>query len=781
MALSSIALIVLSPALSAQDTEPLEENTAIIDREPFDRLHFDNFNGNRVLDIHPIEFDGVTANTPIDPNTMQGRLVFTMPEHPDRVFSVPWSNLVKVERYSEMVLDESRKAMEAKDYATAFKTLIFLKENTQTGDTAELRQLMDQCLYGDGQFNLEQGNYSEALAAFEELFRRNRRFRAGEDTVLDKITFCIDLFVEQQIKNSEFEKAREILRYIEQEYGSQMSTIVEAWNEDMKQRSLSELERLRTLLDQDDGDAIHKSVRKLLYMNPDLPQAKATSDLVMNRFPYIYVGVAQPANDKDARRIDNWAARRVGRLTSRYLMEYDGPGDEGGRYIFPSGRFQRVDDLGVEYRFRLNPTEQFGVPALTTYEIAKRLGELADPKSPDYYIPWERLVTTIEIEDEKSVLFKLRHPHVRPEALFPIPYFAKSDKRGAEDNGVYEQIASNGNENVFEVNSAYTRPQGLQFPRIIERQYKNTSEATDALIRGELDVVDRVFPADVHRLRKNPMIDVKPYIVPTMHLLIPNPRNEFMKSDHFRRALHSGINRELIVQQLITGGTDMDGFQIVSGPFPPGTDAADQFAYAYNFGVEPRQFNVQLAMVLTQQFLSEERIRREKAEEENPHVELPTIVLAHPDTDLITAICQTIAQQWRLAGIDTQLRVLPVGVTKPDDDDYDLLFCEIQIQEPLVDANSLFGRGGLVQMVDPTIELALRQLDASYTWAEVSRSLRRIHEQSSNNLTVLPLWQIVEHFAYRNNVFNIGDQLIYLYQNVDRWRITGNQAQVSQK
>jgi hypothetical protein len=38
-------------------------------------------------------------------------------------------------------------------------------------------------------------------------------------------------------------------------------------------------------------------------------------------------------------------------------------------------------------------------------------------------------------------------------------------------------------------------------------------------------------------------------------------------------------------------------------------------------------------------------------------------------------------------------------------------------------------------------------------------------------MSVLPLWQMREFYAHRRNLRNIGRDLIYIYQNIDRWRL----------
>ncbi len=528
-------------------------------------------------------------------------------------------------------------------------------------------------------------------------------------------------------------------------------------------------------MQQNDGMASHEGVRDVLYVMPSLPEAVEAYNGAVKSFPYIFVGVTQQAASTDVRRIEDWAARRVGYMVHRWLMEFQRPTDEGGRYLFPAGRIRRIDELGLKYRMQLSEPPPAGIPPMLSYELENRLFELASVESPEYYVPWARLIDTIEIEDERSIVFTLKYPHVRPEALLVMPWFSPADDRTAEFFGMYKPIASDDSQTIFERNDIHPRQEALQYPRIVEKVYETSAAATDALIRGELDVVDRVYPGDIGRLRKHPMINVKPYLIPSVHMLIPNPRNDFMASDHFRRALHFAINRKLIIKEIISGGREIDGFDVVSGPFPKGTDTADQLAYAYNNEVLPREHSSLLALVLAQQYVTEEKKRLENEGVANAEVEMPRIVLAFPATETITTACKAMAQQWAAAGVETDLRPLPVGTMTPDDDDYDLLYVELQMQEPMVDAYRLFGRNGLAKLIDPTIEQALRNLDSAFSWSKVSLALRRVHQQSANNLSVLPLWQVVDHYAYRKNIFNVGSDIVSLYDNLNEWRIDGLQ------
>ncbi|MGI9516821.1 MAG: tetratricopeptide repeat protein, partial [Pirellulaceae bacterium] len=210
-----------------EEEDLAREELFIIDREPFDRLYFDSNNGSRELDVEPIDLEGVDVTDPLDPANKTGRLVFTMKDYPGRKFATPWAALVKVERYADLVLAESEKAMSEGDYGTAFRTLAFLDAEPGFGRRAQISQMMDRCLYEDGEENLQNGQFGEALSAFEELYKRSPRYPVrGSGAVIDRITQCVDQFIEQKVNEGEYESARQILSRLQAEYGADVNEVV---------------------------------------------------------------------------------------------------------------------------------------------------------------------------------------------------------------------------------------------------------------------------------------------------------------------------------------------------------------------------------------------------------------------------------------------------------------------------------------------------------------------------------------------------------------------------
>jgi peptide/nickel transport system substrate-binding protein len=261
-------------------------------------------------------------------------------------------------------------------------------------------------------------------------------------------------------------------------------------------------------------------------------------------------------------------------------------------------------------------------------------------------------------------------------------------------------------------------------------------------------------------------------------MLVPNPRNEFMKQAMFRIGLLRTINREEIIRDMLCRGSEIDGTLMIDSPFPVGTSDNDQIAYAVDPSIRPGVSNYLLGQLLVngEKRRQEEALVRKGANEAD--VPLPELVLVHPKNEIASITCNAIASQWRQIGLRTTLRELEPGQTRPSGDDYDFIYLEVACTEPLADADFLFGSQGAVKHVNATVEQIVRRVNTSSSWRQTSSSLRQLHRQVLNSVAILPLFQIREHYAYRTSVRGVGRDLIFLYQQVDRWSIgrpEGNQ------
>jgi ABC-type oligopeptide transport system substrate-binding subunit len=69
------------------------------------------------------------------------------------------------------------------------------------------------------------------------------------------------------------------------------------------------------------------------------------------------------------------------------------------------------------------------------------------------------------------------------------------------------------------------------------------------------------------------------------------------------------------------------------------------------------------------------------------------------------------------------------------------------------------------------VTFKLQQLDGVSNWRTARERLRELHRLLAEELPVLPLWQTVDHFAYRKRIQGLNGGVVRLYQDVETWTL----------
>jgi ABC-type transport system substrate-binding protein len=147
--------------------------------------------------------------------------------------------------------------------------------------------------------------------------------------------------------------------------------------------------------------------------------------------------------------------------------------------------------------------------------------------------------------------------------------------------------------------------------------------------------------------------------------------------------------------------------------------------------------------------------------------------LAHPSDPIARLACQSIQNQLSREGITVKLVEFTAQDLATGKIDCDLRYAELAVWEPIVDAQAILGPGGVAGGLQSAyLDAALRDLTSATNWKEVRSRLALVHDISSHELPVIPLWQSINFFAYRTSVRGIGDAPVTLYQNVAQWPTT---------
>jgi len=793
-----ILILIPTTQARAQWIQLDEIPSPLLDVEPFDLLILNKDAESAILKIIPL-------SDPIpNPKPSNGTQVFEFANSSGEKLQVPFSSISQHKTFNQLLVEEANRWLTDDDYFPAFRNLLYVYDHGGKGDAAVEKSLRN-CLFLDGKQNFQENRFELALSIFEDLYREDPDFKVpGIDKgLIEIVMLCYDGIIEKEFVAENYLNIRGKLDSISNRYPNHAKSLKEKWEQSFAKRGDELMKGAKELADAGKGRQAHLAIRKAEQVNPGRAEIKQLQETILQQYPLIVIGVSQSAANFDSGRIEHWGARRVGRLIQRTIVELTGQTDEGGKYTFLNGTLTQIDEIGLKYRLEISAASSvFAAPPITAFEVSTRLLETANPRSESYNVAWAKVLKTVSIVGENQVLIELRTPFVLPEALMDIPYVASSVNSNTEttqavlslnaasadapsttesgfqadvaatdisvtQNGIYVIKQIDRDITTFEFNPIHADETDEPHPVLIEQTFPTASAAVDDLIKGNIDIVDRIPVADLKNLnavKREKGIVVRPYLLPTVHMLVPKVRGELTDNPYFRSGLSHAIDREALVRDAICDKQIVEGCLPISGPFPIGTDDNDQISYAYDMKIKPIHANIKLAMVLLE-------LAYRPTSKRPDALKPPNLIIAHPDSSAASEAAAAIARAWSLVGVPTETRMLKPGETIPPDQLWDFLYLEVTMQEPLTDIRKIFGQNGFASDISAPAEQTLRLISTASNWRAAGNALRRLHRQLSVDQSVIPLWQIKEHYAYRNTVRGIGRDLIHLYQNVDRWQI----------
>jgi ABC-type transport system substrate-binding protein len=810
--------------------------------DPYDQITLDKDNDDAVLKVRTLDLPDRQVPKQPDP---QEKLKVRLLDQPDKEFEIHWKSIVKVELFEQMVLNEASQLVKAGKLDEAYDYFAFLQE--KYAKMPGLEPALENYLFEEAKSLTRKEQFDAALSRLREIHHLDPQ-RPGLSNALGYVT---DKLCAKYQAADNYPAIRALLAglaALEPE-----DPRVAAGQSRLKEQAASLAVEARKALDEGRLRDADRSGRKLVEVWPATPGVKELMASITAKYPRVVVGVTEPAwppglcctrdEMKQVRStgfsresaatppkggttngaipatgtftelhpfapapgsLQSWAARRSSRLIYRTLMEFQGPGSDGGKYLCPMGEMA-VEELGRRLHFELKRGLRWsnGPGTLSGYDLSRRLLAMADPGDPAYRIQWEEIFAGVSVDRVYEVQVDLRRPHVRPEALLqcivvpsrdeikgsgvfvhaddsastvvagptktPDPFIRLDPCIFTATNGPYVvDAAGPARDSVYTANAAYFAAGPSQPKEIVERCFPAGGDAIRALRRGQIDVLDRVNPWEVDKVAAIPDVVVEPYAVPLVHCLVPNLQRPLVSSRTFRRALVYGIHRKAILSAM-TGGKERAGCQLTSGPFSPGVSRDDPLDYAYDHSIDPRPYDPRLAIGLAEVAFRE--LAEAKKKQGQTLKTMPSLVLAYPADAIARLAAGAIKKQLALVGIPVNLEELPARVPARLNDKIDLLYVELAMWEPVVDARRLLDRDGLAGSCSPYMSLALKQLEQAADWPAVGLKLRQIHQLAHREVAVVPLWQLTDFFACRRSLTGVGPRPVTLYQHVESWKV----------
>lgn len=733
-------------------------------QEPFDLITLKKIYDNKVLKVVPLNIPlrqiAARIKTP-----RQKKLRVHLFETQDTEHEVAWRSIDKVETFNELLLKKAKKLYQDKQFDDAYDYYLFMFNDRSNAEG--LNDAFDDFLWAEAIDAFMDKKFDNALALLRELHRRTPD-RQKLDLALGR---TINKLVGGYVEKKDYASARMLLRYLRKAYPD--NQVAKNWIQRLENEAAPSLVEARAAADAGQADRATTAMRRVANIWPALPGARELALSIHRKFPRVVVGVSSLCTDFKPGRLNDWNSRRDSRLIYQTLAEFAGPSAEGGNYTCPVGQIAS-EELGQRMVIKLKPNVRWatGRETLDNSDVARLLLERAVPGNPGYRLDWADLVDSISLRGVYGIDVQLRRPHVRPEAMLQIiltpQSYSPSSGQPPPTNGPLVVKSRNDAEVIFTANTQYFAAEKGQPSEIVEKRFDKVSFAIQALKLGEIDVLDRVNPWQLTALRENKDLVVQPYALPLIHCLVPNLDKLLLKNRDFRRALCYGINRDSTLEHMLAG-VEIPGCVVTSSPFPLSIGPNDPMGYASDDGIDPRPYDPRLTIALSNvAFATFKKTPSGKLSGLN---EIPTLVLAHPDDEIATGACASIKLQLKLAGINVKLRPIKGSMPERIPDDVDLMYVELSVWEPVVDARRLLGEDGMGGRCSPYMSQALRQLDEAVEWGQVRQCLHNVHRVAHADVTIIPLWQIVEHFAYRErSVQGILARPVSLYQNVEQWR-----------
>ena len=681
----ALATVALAVAGGYCTTALAQENTPLYKQAPYDVITLNAANDNQVYNVKPLDFPGRTK--PANPKKSD-RLKITLVSKPDDQYTVLWASIDSIVLFEEMVLAEANDLTTKGNSELAYETFQFLRENH--ADLPGLEPALQRFLFFEAGRMFQSQRQTEALAILEELYRKNPAYESAGKALPVVMGSVIDQIMTGYTTKEDYNSARKLLARLIDDYGKPLEATTEKWRQRMVQLALAKKNEAISHGRARRFREANNSVKEMMRIWPDLEGAAEFARQVSLTYPLLIVGVSELPAEPDPLRLDSWPERRAGRLRYRTLLEFTGQGPEGGEYTCPFGTVRRSND-GRKLFLEVVPEKlsASNVP-VTGFEVADQLISMTNPVSASYQSAWSELATTVDVEKVMKVEISLREAHLMPEAYLLQKVDAR-DKQAEAAWVPYLVESRNEQEVRYLLNPDYGAKTETQPREIIEQRFEIPELAVEALLAGDIDIIDRLPPRAIPQLRNSEEITLRSYVAPTIHLLTVNMDKEYLANRTFRRAILTAIDREAILEKLVLEEVELDGYKVLSGPFPAGASDNDPLAYAYDNQIPPQIYSPPLAAVLSALAQREMELIAEKKKIDPPEKE--KLILVHPDSYLPSLVCDAIAKQLNAVGIECETRPLPPGVTRPTDDNWHLNYAQLVIREPIVDARRDSGAG----------------------------------------------------------------------------------------
>jgi peptide/nickel transport system substrate-binding protein len=306
-------------------------------------------------------------------------------------------------------------------------------------------------------------------------------------------------------------------------------------------------------------------------------------------------------------------------------------------------------------------------------------------------------------------------------------------------------------------------PAAKHIRRIKELRYPTPNQALAAMIRGDVTMIEHVPPDRVPALSKMADFQLRVRVNPVLHRIAIDGRNQLLRNRTFRRGLSYGIDRKTLFEDTLLRRPPDEVNCLSTGPFAKGT-------YADPPGLKPFDYDPMLAKML---------IAAARKEMGAGPIKLR---FEYPSTPEAQAVVPKIAEGWRK--LDLEVETIERSESELEQGlrsgrRFDLAYRASTASEPIWEAGPMLcppydaapSASGLEAVASARILELLLRLERAPEVPTATGVVVTIARDSHDELPVLPLWQLQDHFAWRKRLKGPAESSQNLYQGIESWEI----------
>ena len=621
---------------------------------------------------------------------------------------------------------------------------------------------LQNILFSDAQQKLSKGEEELGLALLEECHMLQRDYSDLEPLpiVTREVGRIMDNMVGKAVEVKDFPKAQHYINRVGGTFPDH--PVRQRWLAKLQELAQVHYDAARSKFDSKDYPGAAAELREAIRIWKPQGANAATYSQVLTRFQQLHVGVTS-VDQKFP--VTTAAQKRHRELSNARLFE---PYRADNLVHYETTIFEQWDplDLGrrVVFTLRKQQPKSSGLPDITTPNIVDTFRARLDPANKAYNERFASYIKEFLVASPREFEVRFSRIPLRVEALFNFPLTTP-------DGDVYtqrfEKTVKDANTLTFK--RKHPEPEGeteYHVAEVIEKKFKRSGQAIQALQRGEIQMVPHLQPWEIDVFASQKEFYRRQYAQPFVHVIQFNAKTEILQNTQVRRALSKSIDRERILKRKILQDSAMRHGRVVAAPWPSASYANSSLVEAPKYTLaglrEAAALRGTAEMVLKKE-------GEERKEGDARTKELPELRLVLEEDPVVERAAPEIIKFWTAAGF--KIKIVP---STDDPDQWDLACYKIKMQEPLIELWPFLTLADKAKVdnllvLPDWLKQKLVDLDFVGNLPAAEQDLRLLHRHLSAQGFFIPLWEIDDYAVFSTSVGGFADEPVSPYQHVTDW------------